>query len=153
MVAAVGGNGAGAMKEVVRRGLGRDRRATTALEFALVSPALILFMLGLTAAYSLIGCRRAMDYGVDSALRYAAVRGGSSTAGVVSAYRTAATVLWTDVGSNSAVTVTGTPSFAAGNTVTVTATYNWTFPGGVSSSNTIFNPVKFTSSGSLRVMN
>ena len=141
------------MKAMMRCGLRRDRRATTALEFALVSPALILFMLGLTAAYSLISCRRAMDYGVDTALRYAAVRGGSSTAGVVSAYRTAATVLWRDVGTNSSVTVTGTPSFAAGNNVTVTATYNWSFPGGISSTNLIFNSVRFTSSGTLRVMN
>jgi Flp pilus assembly protein TadG len=129
-----------------------DRRGATALEFALVFPVFLLFIFGLFAGYSLISCRRAMDYGIEKALRYATVHGGGGTAGVSSAYAAAAAVIWPDVGANSSVSVTPS-TFKAGDTVSVSVTYNWAAPAGLKApENTVlFAAVMLSASGSMRV--
>lgn len=129
-----------------------DRRAVTALEFAFVFPAFILLIVGMFAMYTLMTARRAMDYGIEKALRYAAVNGGSGTSGVTAAYNTAAEVIWRDAGVNSSVSVTPT-NFKAGDTVTVSVTYPWVAPAGLkaSPSTSLFDPVTLSATGAMRV--
>ena len=130
-----------------------DLRGATALEFAIVFPVFLLFVFGLFAGYSLISCRRAMDYGIEKALRYAIVHGGGGASGVSGAYAAAATVIWPDVGASSVVSVTPS-SFKSGDTVVVSVTYGWAPPAGLTGSvnNGLFNAVTLSASGSMRVM-
>ena len=127
---------------LLTRQLKTDRRGATALEFGLCFPAVLLGVFGLFALYSLIVCKRAMEYGVEKALRYAAVNSAVSTQAVVTTqYNTAAGALWKDVGLHSTVTVTPA-TFKRGDTVSVSVTYAWVAPivlkGSVSS--TLFDP-------------
>lgn len=117
-----------------RRGLLANRSGTTALEFALVVPALLLFVFGMFNLYGLTRAKRAMDFGIERALRYAAIHGGGSAASVITAYCNAAIIISGDVGGATNCTstnVTVTPStITAGVVTTVTATYTWAPPAG-----------------------
>lgn len=132
-----------------------DRGGTAALEFALVFPVLVLFIFGCLSAVDLIQARRAMDYGVEKALRYAVVHGGGGTAGPTSAYFKAAGIIHSGVGTSgtsSSVQVTPT-GFAAGQTVTVTATYTWNPPADyVLWATPMFGVVTLTATGTMLVL-
>lgn len=135
----------------------QQRNGATALEFALVFPLFITFIFCLFAAYSLISARRAMDYGIEKALRYASVHGGGGSAGttaVTSAFSTAASILSSDVGANATVSVSPA-TFVAASTVTVSVTYNWLAPSKLQGTDPtgLFSPITLTSSGSVRIGN
>ena len=87
----------------MRQGLARLLRANrgvTALEFAAVAPVFVLFVMGTFACYSLVTARMAIDYGIDRALRYAAVNGGASAPNILGQFQAAAGVLSSDVAAN-----------------------------------------------------
>ncbi len=134
--------------------LSPDRRGSAALEFALVFPAVLLFLVGMIAVYTLIASKRAMDYGIEKGLRYAITHGGSGTAPVVNAYNVAAGVVWRTVGASSSVTVTPA-AYKAGDTVTISVTFAWAPPAGLLApyNNSVFAPVTLSANGSARVMN
>ena len=131
----------------------RDRRAAAALEFALAFPAILLLVFGIYAAYSLVSTWRAMDVGLQRALRYAAVNGGGGQANVAAAYRTAARVVWTAAGNGSTVTVTPA-TFTAGQDVTIAASYAWGAPATLAGTlaNPIFAGITLTTSATIRVV-
>ncbi len=138
-------------------GLRRDRRGATALEFALVCPAFIMFIFGFIVVADLIQCRRAMDFGVERALRYAAVHSTAGATGVQNAYYKAAFEIMSDVGTSSAsstVQATASPSFGVGNVVTVTATYTWNPLVNYSFAATpMFGTMTMTATGSITAVN
>lgn len=135
-------------------GLWRARRGSAALEFALVFPVFLMFIFGLFATYSLISCKRAMEYGVEKALRYGATHSALGATQVTSAYTNAANVIWASVGANSTVTSTF-PTVSGTKLVQISVTYAWTAPAGLKGtlSNTIFNAVTLSAGGSMRVLN
>ena len=140
-----------------RRSLLANRSGTTALEFALVAPALLLFVFGMFNIYGLTRAKRAMDFGVERALRYAAIHSGSSTAAVVTAYCNAATIISADVGGATkctATNVTVTPAtITAGTVTTVTATYSWAPPAGYAAGFTPqFVSTTLNATGKVRVL-
>ena len=106
------------------RPLARDDRGATALEFAIVFPVFILFFYGMLACYSLIISWRAMDLGLQRAMRYAAISSGATVANVKAAFVAGANIVSADVGANAVVTVSAAP--VTGGTVKVSATYAWT---------------------------
>ncbi len=132
----------------------RDIRAAAALEFALTFPVVLLFVVGLFAAFSLICCKRAMDVGVEKALRSAMVNsaGGASAAQAQCTYW--AGVLWGDVGRRGSCVVTPA-TFVVGGTVTATYTYNWAAPALLNQpdANSIFNAATLTATAKITVMN
>ncbi len=138
-----------------RAGLRRDRAGATALEFALVCPVFIMFVFSFIVFGDLIQCHRAMDYGVERALRYAVVHGGGGTASVSNAYFNAANQIMAGVGtSGPASTVAVTPSnFSAGTLVTVTATYTWNPVANYSLTTTpLFGSLTLTATGAMTVV-
>ena len=149
----------------LRRGLGGDRRGGTALEFALVFPTILLMLLGLICIYTLVATKRAVDYGIERALRVATVNSAGGTAAVTSAYVAAAKTIWTSAGTSNGVTVTvsaggtGTAAtsstFAPGDVVKVSVSFNWVAAAALLApyANRIFTPTTLTASGSVRVMN
>lgn len=144
---------------------GRDRRASTALEFALIFPTLLLLLLGVMMIYTLIASRRAVDYGIERALRTAAVNSAGGASALKSVYASAAGAVWTSAGVSNGVTVqvsaggTGTlataNTFSPGDTVQVTVTFNWVASGALAApyAARIFNPATLTATGSVRVIN
>lgn len=135
----------------------RQRKGAAALEFALTFPLFIAFIFCLFAAYSLISARRAMDYGIEKALRYASVHGGGGTGGttaVKTVFGKAASIVSADVGANSTVSVSPA-TFVSTNTVTVTVTYNWLAPSKLQGTDPtgLFSPITLSASGSVRVGN
>ena len=139
------------------RDLPRQRSGATAIEFALTFPLFITFIFCLFAAYSLITARRAMDFGIERALRYASVHGGGGATGttaVKTAFTNAASIVSSDVGANSTVTVSPA-TFVSTNTVTVSVTYNWLAPSKLQGTDPtgLFSPITLNASGSVRVGN
>jgi Flp pilus assembly protein TadG len=61
------------------RALVRDRRANTAVEFALTAPALFLFMFGIIEVGYALWIQNALDYSVAAAARCASLRGSLCT--------------------------------------------------------------------------
>jgi len=55
------------------RALVRDRRASTAVEFALAAPALFLFMFGIIEVGYALWMQNALDYSVAAAARCASL--------------------------------------------------------------------------------
>ena len=55
------------------RGLARDRRANTAVEFALAAPAIFLFMFGIIEVGYALWMQNALDYSVAAAARCASL--------------------------------------------------------------------------------
>ena len=59
------------------RALVRDRRASTAVEFALAAPALFLFMFGIIECGYALWMQNALDYSVAAAARCASLSGSA----------------------------------------------------------------------------
>src|SRR5213079_3482652 len=59
------------------RALVRDRRANTAVEFALAAPALFLFMFGIIELGYTLWMQNALDYSVAAAARCASLQGSA----------------------------------------------------------------------------
>ena len=131
------------------------REGVAALEMALVLPLMLLFVFGLFAVYSLLSARRAMDYGIEKALRYAATNSSGGAAAVSTAFKTAASIVWSDVGANATVTVTPTPTFKASDTVQVAVTYAWSPLTSVIAANgaSLFPAMTLSATASMRVVN
>ena len=62
------------------RALIRDRRANTAVEFALAAPALFLFMFGIIEVGYALWMQNALDYSVAAAARCASLNGSACAA-------------------------------------------------------------------------
>src|SRR5438477_13162998 len=62
------------------RALVRDRRASTAVEFALAAPALFLFMFGIIQVGYALWMQNALDYSVAAAARCASLNGSACAA-------------------------------------------------------------------------
>jgi Flp pilus assembly protein TadG len=61
------------------RALVRDRRASTAVEFAMAAPAIFLFMFGIIECGYALWMQNALDYSVTAAARCASLRGSACT--------------------------------------------------------------------------
>ena len=111
---------------MTRFGPCRDRRGTAALEFGLVLPFMLMLLVGMLDVGRLIGDQHALDRGVAVAARYAIVNSASASATTITAQFDQAVqpLLGSCVGCT--VTVTFSPSYQPGATVTVSATYAWT---------------------------
>src|SRR2546423_2973024 len=59
------------------RALARDRRANTAVEFALAAPAIFLFMFGIIEVGYALWMQNALDYSVAAAARCASLNGSA----------------------------------------------------------------------------
>ncbi len=143
------------MTSAWRDSLLRDRGGATALEFALVCPVFIAFIIGFIVFGDLIQCRRAMDFGVERALRYAAVHSSAGSAAVSNMYFSNAKEVMSSVGtSNESSTVSVTPvNFSAGSLVTVTATYVWNPISNYSLNSTpLFGSLTLTATGAMTVV-
>jgi Flp pilus assembly protein TadG len=112
--------------------LAQDRRCVTAVETAIALPVFLILVMGTIAAFGLLEANRAIDFGLERALRYAAVHGGSGIAGVQAVFASSAGAILSDVGVNATVQVTPT-NFTNGNTVSITVTYVWNSPVGTTS--------------------
>src|SRR5437879_4106684 len=62
------------------RALARDRRANTAVEFALAAPAIFLFMFGIIETGYALWMQNALDYSVAAAARCASLSGSACSA-------------------------------------------------------------------------
>lgn len=110
---------------MIRRWLHCDRRGSTALEFGLALPIFSALMFGILDLGRLFGDQHALDSGVAVAARYAAVNSASaSPASIKAQFVTAVLPLLGTCGSCT-VTVSFTPSYQPGGTVTVAAQYPW----------------------------
>lgn len=152
------------MSGVLQR-LRRERRGGTALEFALVFPTMLLMLIGLTVLYTLLATKRAVDFGIERALRTAAVNSAGGASAVQQAYAKAAGTIWTPAGTTTGVTVkvsaggTGAlavaSTFSPGDTVQVNISYDWVASASLAApyANRIFTPATLTANGSVRVIN
>jgi Flp pilus assembly protein TadG len=61
------------------RALVRDRRASTAVEFAMAAPAIFLFMFGIIECGYALWMQNALDYSVAATARCASLRGSDCT--------------------------------------------------------------------------
>lgn len=148
-----------------RRSLRTDRSAATALEFALVFPCLMLFIFSFIAIYSMFAARRAIDFGTERALRYAAVHSGTSLSSLTTTvFNPAASTVWRTVGVTSTVTYTTTTSgvvnaspttFAVGDTLALSVAYQWGAPAfiNIPYSSTVLIPINVSSTASIRILN
>lgn len=111
------------------RGILRDRRGTAALETAVTLPVVVFVMVAMVGVYQVFSSRRAVEYGLEQALRHVAVNSGSATpSSITAAYTSAAKALSPDVGAASKVAVTPASGYAPGQTVQVAVTYQWVPP-------------------------
>lgn len=111
--------------------LGSERSGATALETAIVLPVVLMVILALMTSYSLLSSLRAVEFGLEGALRFAAVSSTTATpTSIAAAFKTAASRLSADVGAASTVVVTSTLGYQPGRPVQVAVTYRWTAPGG-----------------------
>lgn len=138
------------------RQFGQDRRAAMAIEFALVFPVFIVFVFGTISMYGLANTKRAMDLGLERALRYASINGGGTPANVKTAFYDAARILDSSVGNptgSAVVTVsTGTDSNSY-KTVTVSISYAWTAPANYTDTTVpLFLPITLAASGTVRTL-
>ncbi len=127
-----------------------DRRGSVAIEFALAFPVLILAFLAVFELYRLVAAQRTLEYAVDRALRYGAVRSTSASAADIGQVVTAsATALLGGAGGSVASHVSFSPGYAPGDTLSVSVSYAWTpaLLGGV------FPALTLTSSGAITVQN
>jgi Flp pilus assembly protein TadG len=118
--------------------LAKDRRCVTAVETAMAIPIFLLLVIGSIGGFGILLAYRAIDYGMERGLRYAAVHGGSGITGVKAVFASAAGTILADVGANATVTVTSndpttSSNFVSGDTVTMTVSYVWNSPVGTSS--------------------
>ena len=120
----------------------KDKRGSSAVEFALVAPVLLLLMLGTIDFGRLLWMTTTVEHAATAGARYAGVRGsgnyGSLTPTELEAEITlmvknratgiapsdlAVAITWLDAGGNPLPP----PDNVAGGSVTVTATYNFQF--------------------------
>ncbi len=102
-----------------------DRRGSTALEFGLVAPIVLTLIFGIVEFGRMVSDQHALDYGVDAAVRYAIVNSASASAATITDTFTAAVTPLLGNCAACSVSVSFNPSYASGNTVTVSATYDW----------------------------
>jgi len=108
-----------------RRSVG-TRAGTAGIEFAAAISVVLILVGASVDGYRLLTAQRALDLGVESALRYAAMNSGTATAGTIAQVVTGnAQLLLGSAGRSVAVTVTASPRFAPGSTVRVSARYAW----------------------------
>jgi len=102
-----------------------NRNGTAGIEFAAAGPLVLLLLWALLEVYRLLAAQRALDFAVTRALRYASVNSTVATAGTIATQvtNTVRSLLGTTTVS---VTVTFTPAYAPGDTVSIDATYTWT---------------------------
>lgn len=103
----------------------RDRRGASAVEFGLVASLVFGFLFGVIDVGRYLGDQHALDYAAATAARYAAVNSTTATTSTIkSKFTTAAEGLLGTCGSCS-ITVSFSPSYKVGGTVTVSVTYPW----------------------------
>ena len=102
-----------------------DRSGTAGIEFAAVVPLVLLLLWVVLEVYRLLAAQRALEFAVTRALRYASVNSTVASADTIEAQVTdmVQSLLGT---STVSVTVSFTPAYAPGDTVSIGATYNWT---------------------------
>ncbi|MDE2005488.1 MAG: pilus assembly protein [Rhodospirillales bacterium] len=127
-----------------------DRRGTAAIEFAFTMPLVLLALFAVFEVFRLVQAQRAVDLAVTAALRYGAVNSAAGGAADISAVATrTATSLLGSAGAAMTSTVSFSPSYAPGNTLSVSASYAWSpafLPGQ-------FATVTLTGSGAITVQN
>ena len=101
------------------------RRGTAALEFALTAPVVLLSFFAVFELYRLVAAQRALDFAVTRALREASVTSSSATTlSIQSAI--ADTVSGLTDGDSATATISFTPAYQPGDTVTISAQTTWT---------------------------
>ena len=68
------------------RGLGKDRRGSSAVQLALALPAMCLFIFGIIEVGYTLWLQNALDYSVATAARCASINGSSCSTGNVTTY-------------------------------------------------------------------
>lgn len=102
-----------------RRWFGRDAGGAAAVEFALILPVLLTFLLGLIEFGRAMWIRNTMQYAVEDAARYAAITSGATSSTVTTFAQSRLLALDTS-------TVSFTVTFGA-SSVTVSATHSFEF--------------------------
>lgn len=124
------------------------RKGTAAIEFAAVAPVILLVVWAMWDVYNLLGTQRTLDFAVTQALRQAAVSSTTDSASNIEAAVSA--TMQTLVGVQPVqVSVTFSPAYQPGGTVSITAQYAWTpllLPAALAA-------VTLTSTGALTVQN
>ena len=99
----------------------RSDRGVTAMEAAILLPAFIYFIFGITELSRMFWIQTTLDYAVAEATRYAIVNSGATSAQIQAIAVTNASSIDAST-SNFNVTIT-----TAGSNITVNGTYNFTF--------------------------
>ncbi len=103
----------------------RARSGSAALEFALTAPIVLLSFLAVFELYRLVAAQRALDFAVTRVLREAAVTSSSgTTASIQSAVASLVGQLVT--GASPTTTVSYSPAYAPGDTLTISTQLAWT---------------------------
>jgi len=97
----------------------RDAGGATAVEFALILPVLLTFLLGLIEFGRAMWIRNTMQYAVEDAARYAAITSGATSSDVTTFAQSRLLAL-------DSATVTFSVTFGA-SSVTVSATHSFQF--------------------------
>lgn len=125
------------------------RSGSAALEFALTAPVVLFSFLAVFELYRLVSAQRALDFAVTRVLREASVT--SSSSGTTSSIQSVVANLVGQLvtGASPATTVSFSPAYAPGDTLTISAQLAWTpeiLP-------VWFTSVTLRSSGSVTVQN
>lgn len=103
-----------------------DNRGATALEAAIVLPIVLTVAVMLITSYDALSSRRAVEVGLDRALRHVAVHSATATdASIKAAYKLAADAISTDAGSQSTLVVSPSSGFQRGSPVQIAVTFTW----------------------------
>lgn len=126
----------------------KARSGSAALEFALTAPIVLFSFLAVFELYRLVAAQRALDFAVTRVLREASV---TSASGTTSSIQSAVADLVGQLvtGALPTTTVSFSPVYAPGDTLTISASLSWTpeiLP-------TWFASVMLSSSGSVTVQN
>lgn len=104
---------------------GLGRRGTAALEFALTGPIVLVAFFAVFELYRLVETQRALDFAVTRALREASVSSSSATTSSIQSEITGIVSGLTD-GDSATATISFTPAYQPGDTVTISAQATWT---------------------------
>jgi len=100
------------------------RSGAAALEFALTAPAVLFSFLAVFELYRLVSAQRALDFAVTRVLREAAVTSSSgTTSSIQSAVATQVSQLVP--GASPTTTVSFSPAYAPGDTLTISSQLTW----------------------------
>ena len=104
-----------------------DRRGATALEAAVVLPLAASMIVMLVSLYDVMSSQRAVEYGLERALRYVAVQSATATSATITdRFMTSARALSPQITTaNSSVAVSPASGFTPGQTVSIAVTYTW----------------------------